>query len=132
MSRPFSISVIGWTFIAVGGAALVVALPPLMDASERSSDGEHSRSLVEIGLPLVIRALAVLCGAFLLCGRDWARWLLIMWLAYHVVLGALHSLFGFAVHVAIFAIVACFLFQPAASAYFRSARTQRVQDVKHE
>ena len=56
----------------------------------------------------------------MLLARDWARWLLTAWVAYHVVLSAFHSLFELVIHGLLLAVVAYFLFRPAASAYFRS------------
>jgi len=58
----------------------------------------------------------------MLRGRNWARWLLLIWIAYHVILSGVHSLFQLVVHGLLFAVIAYFLFRPRASAYFRGAR----------
>jgi hypothetical protein len=58
----------------------------------------------------------------MLRGSNWARWLLLVWVAYHVILSAFHSLSGLAIHSLLFAVVAYFLFSPPPAAYFRGAR----------
>jgi hypothetical protein len=69
-----------------------------------------------------VRLVAIICGAFMLRGRNWARWGLVVWLAYHVVLSALHTPFELLVHGLLFAVVLYFLFRQRASAYFRGAK----------
>jgi hypothetical protein len=59
---------------------------------------------------------------FMLRGCNWARWLLLVWIAYHVILSAFHSLSELVMHSLLFALVAYFLLRPQASAYFRGAR----------
>jgi cytochrome b subunit of formate dehydrogenase len=78
----------------------------------------------------VSRILAVLSGVFMLYGFDWARWLLVVWLVFHVILSVLHSPFQLLVHSLLFAVVLYFLFRPPASAYFRGARTNSPQIPK--
>jgi len=63
--------------------------------------------------------LAIVSGAFMLRGCNWARWLLVVWLAYHVALSAWHSLFQVAVHALLLAVIAYFLFRSPASAFFQ-------------
>ena len=75
-----------------------------------------------LGWVCVVRILAVLCGVFMLRGFNWARWLLLVWIAYHVILSVFHSPFELAVHGLLFAVIAYFLFRPQASVYFRGAR----------
>ena len=78
----------------------------------------------------VVRILALLCGVFMLSGFNWARWLLVVWLGYHVILGALHSLFELSVHSLLFAVILYFLFRPPASTYFRGTRVEPAQIPK--
>lgn len=106
--RPRSITVISWIFIAVGVIALLYHLLPPVEGG-----------LVWV---CVVRILAVLCGVFMLHGFNWARWLLLVWIAYHVILSVFHSPFELAVHGLLFAVIAYFLFRPKASVYFRGAR----------
>ena len=66
-----------------------------------------------------IRAAPIFCGVFMLYGRNWARWLLVVWIGFHIVIGFWHSLGAGLVHAGLFGVVLFFLFRPPASAYFR-------------
>lgn len=68
-----------------------------------------------------VRLLAAVAGVFLLRGQSWARWLAIAWIAFHVALGAMHSLPQFAIHALFCAAIAYFLLRPEANRYFRAA-----------
>ena len=48
----------------------------------------------------ITELLALVSGIFLLRGQNWARWLALAWIAFHVVLSAFHPLGELAVHVA--------------------------------
>lgn len=62
--------------------------------------------------------LAVVIGVFLLRGHNWARWLAVAWMAFHVVLSAFHSYAQATMHAAFLALIAWALFAPAATRYF--------------
>ena len=62
--------------------------------------------------------LALVGGAFLLAGRDWARWVLVVWMAAHLVLSAVHSAEQLLVHCALFTPIVYFLFRRRASEFF--------------
>ena len=117
-TRPLSVTVIGYLFIIAGvvGAGY--------HAAELKADGP-----VEVGLiwVLFVRLLAILFGVFMLRGRNWARWLLLAWIAYHVVLSAFHTVSELAVHGLLLVAVAFFLLHPRASAYFRAASAEDAQ-----
>ena len=118
--RPRSITIISWLFIAVGVIALLYHLAPQLLAQR---DGQRP---LEQGLLWVclVRVLAVLSGVFMLRGSNWARWLLVVWLAYHIILSAFHSLTQVVVHALLFGVVLYFLFRPQASAYFRRLKAE--------
>lgn len=67
--------------------------------------------------------VAVICGAFMLRGHNWARWTAIGWIAFHVILSAFIGFLECAVHALLCAVIAWLLFRPAASRYFRPALT---------
>ena len=73
----------------------------------------------------VVRLLAVIGGVFLLRGNNWARWLLIAWIGYHVVLSAFHSRFELIVHAFVFAATVAVLFRANASTFFRRPTAAR-------
>ena len=108
--RPRPVTIVGWLFIAAGGVGF----------------GYHARELVtqrpvahDLIWVLAVRLLAVIGGVFALRGHDWARWLLVAWLGYHVALGALHSASEALVHAVLLVVVGYLLLGPPATAYFR-------------
>jgi hypothetical protein len=113
--RPPSITVISWIFIVVGSIGLLSSLLSVVntEASHRITDLEAHWMIP------VARALALVAGALMLSGFNWGRWLIVVWLAFHVIISLLHSPFELIVHVLLLAVTLYFLFRPPASAYFR-------------
>ena len=111
--RPITVAIIGYLFIAVGSIGLIYHTVE----EQHPFDGE----LIWI---VLLRLLAIVGGAFLLRGRNWARWLLIAWMGYHVALSVFHSPLELVVHVVFLVAIAWLLFRPDASAYFRGARAK--------
>src|SRR3989442_10487081 len=95
--RPISVTVIGCIFIAVG----VIGFS--YHVTEFKTQRPFEYGLVWVSL---LRLLAILGGVFVLRGNNWARWLLLIWIAYHVILSAFHSLTELVVHGLLFAIIA--------------------------
>ena len=58
----------------------------------------------------------------MLRGHNWARWLAMAWIGFHVVVSGFDSFPAFAFHGVMFAVFAYFLFRKQAAEYFRSAR----------
>jgi len=107
--RPLSVTVVGCIFIAAG----------VIGFAYHVTEFKTQRSFELIWVCL-LRLLAILGGVFVLRGKNWARWLVLAWIAYHVVLSAFHHFFELAVHAALLAVIAYILFRPRASAYFRN------------
>jgi len=108
-NRPLAVTIIGWVYILTGAAGL------LYHASDLLSP--HPFRFDAVGVE-AIRLVAIVSGAFMLRGRDWARWLALAWIACHVVLSAFHGWPQFAVHAVLCAAIAFFLFRPNAAQYF--------------
>ena len=72
----------------------------------------------------LVEIIAILCGVFLLRGQNWARWVAVAWIAFHVIVSAFHSLGQFAIHLLFCAVIAWLVFRPAAGRYFGGARTR--------
>jgi hypothetical protein len=111
--RPLSVTVISCLFIAAGIIGFAY------HATEFKPQGQFKYGLVWV---CFVRLLAILSGLFMLRGSNWARWLLLLWIVYHVILSAFHTLSELAMHSLLLVVVAYFLFRPEASAYFRAAR----------
>ncbi len=72
----------------------------------------------------VVRLAGIVSGIFMLYGYNWARWLLVAWIAFHIVISALHSVPELLMHVVIFSVILFFLFRRPASAYFLAGKTR--------
>jgi hypothetical protein len=69
----------------------------------------------------LVRLAAIVGGVYMLRGRNWARWLAMAWIGFHVVVSSFHSFPQFAVHALLFVVFAWVLFRPQATEYFHSA-----------
>src|SRR2546425_4908484 len=115
--RPLSITISSWLFVAAGVIGLAY------HATEFKAQRPFEYDFVWV---CFVRLLAILCGVFMLRGSNWARWLLLVWIAFHIILSAFHSLFELVIHSLLFAVVSYFLFRPQASAYLRGTRNGNV------
>jgi hypothetical protein len=104
-SRPLSITIISWIFIIFGSIALLSGVLPLADLK--------SHWYVHLS-----RILQIVAGVFMLYGRNWARWLLVAWIAFHIVVGALNGITSLVMHVVIFSVILFFVFRRDANVYF--------------
>ena len=112
--RPLSITIISWLFVIFGSIALLSGLLPIGGATTDQLVAElKSHWMVHLS-----RFASIVSGLFMLRGFNWARWLLVAWIAFHIVISALHSVAQLLIHVAIFSVILFFLFRPKASAYF--------------
>jgi hypothetical protein len=111
MQRPRSITIISWFFMIFGSIALLSGLLPL--ANNLTLEQLKGHWMVHLS-----RLAMIVSGLFMLRGHNWARWLLVAWIAFHIVLSALHSALQLLIHVAIFGVILFFLFRRPASAYF--------------
>jgi hypothetical protein len=110
--RPISVTIIACVYLAVGAAGFVGHFRELL---------AHHQDAVGIEFTEFV---AILCGVFLLMGHNWARWLAVAWIAFHVVLSAFHSFAEFAIHSLFCALIAWVLFRPEATRYFHAARSE--------
>jgi hypothetical protein len=103
--RPLSILVLSSLYIAIGSMAFANHFP--------RPPAFHYEDVWIEGTEL----LAIVAGVFMLLGRNWARWLALAWMAFHVAISfpvvreiAFHSLF--------LAVIVWLLFQSRARQYF--------------
>jgi hypothetical protein len=107
--RPFAVTALSWLFILVGAAELAVDI-------RRLSAHPFHREDIWIGL---VHLLAIVAGAFMLRGDNWARWLAVIWIGGHVAITVLNAWHGFLVHAIFFAGIAFLLFRADARGWFR-------------
>jgi hypothetical protein len=112
MRRPTtSILVVGVLFLALGLLDVWRGVAPLFDG--------HSRLAGDDVMVLAIGVAALIGGTFVLRGRNWARWLLAVWMAFHVAI-SVGKPTALVAHLVIFGFIAFLLFRPPASAHFGS------------
>lgn len=112
---PVSVTFLACVYIAVGTLGFVYHFSELLS----NHRFQYDTVLIEL-----VEVIAVLGGAFMLRGQNWARWLAVAWIAFHVVLSAFRALPQFAIHCLFCAVIVWILFRPEASRYFRPARAQ--------
>lgn len=105
--RPLSVTGVAWLFIAVGAVTFVYHAPGLLHP-------HLDDFLIE-----VTELVALVAGLFMFRRQNWARWLALAWMAFHVVLSAFPPFHGLAVHVLIFGGIAWLLLRSDAAQYFR-------------
>ena len=108
--RPISITILASVYIAVGVMGFAY----------------HFREIVALqpdSLWIALtEVLAIFCGVFMFLGHNWARWLALAWIGFHVILSAFHSIHEVLMHSLICALIAWALLHPTASRYFRGAQ----------
>jgi hypothetical protein len=113
--RPLSVTILGWLYIAVGTIGFAYHFTGIQ--------ARHAFQYDDVWVELV-ECVAIIAGAFMLRGQNWARWLALAWIASHVILSAFHAFREFAIHCLFCAAIAWFLFRPPAARYFRGARIE--------
>ena len=114
--RPISVTIISWLYIIAGSVGLAYHALELKP---------NSPGFSEAILVCFVRLLAIIGGIYALRRQNWARWLLILWMAYHVVLSLSHSFSQTFMHAIFLAVIAYFLSRPAASVFFGKAERSK-------
>jgi hypothetical protein len=104
--RPLAVTAIACLYLLVGVAGSVGHFP-----------GRHEPDWVWIE---VTEIAALIGGAFLLRGHNWARWLAVAWMAFHVAISVGHPIGELAVHVFFLVAITYLLFRRDAAEYFRT------------
>lgn len=107
--RPIAITILSWLYIAVG---------VLSTAAHYANFTSNKPMVNEFVWITALGAAAVLAGAFMLRGHNWARWVALAWVAAHVVISALHLMHGLLVHSVLFVVIGFLLFSHDAREYF--------------
>ena len=107
MKRPVPVVAIACLYLLVGVVGFIAHFPELRN---------HHADAVGIE---VTELLAVVSGIFLLQRKNWARWLAIAWIAFHVAISGFDSLQALIIHSLLLVVFAYFLFRAQARQYFR-------------
>jgi hypothetical protein len=111
--RPLPVTILAVVYITVGVLGFANHFP--------NWHGAHGLQYEDFWIELT-EVLAVVCGIFLLRGANWARWLAVAWMAFHVILSAFDAYRGLIIHTVLCAAIAWLLFRPEAARYFRGDR----------
>ncbi|HEY2861371.1 MAG TPA: hypothetical protein VGJ21_23375 [Terracidiphilus sp.] len=107
--RPIAVAVAAILLVIAGLFGLVGAY-----LNFKSLSANHYGTLW-IG---AVNLIGVLDGVFILRGYNWARWLAVAWMAFHVAISFFNSIQEVLVHSILLALIAWCLFRGAARAYF--------------
>lgn len=107
--RPWPVIVIACLYLLVGVAGFVGHFPELM-----------ARHPDAIAIELT-ELLGVVSGVGLLMRQNWARWLALAWIVFHVGLSLFHPIGELLIHAAFCVLIAWALLQPASARWFRNA-----------
>jgi hypothetical protein len=106
--RPLSVTLLACLYLAVGTIGFVAHFRGLLAHQPDAWDVE------------ITEFLAIVIGAFLLRGHNWARWLAVLWIAFHVAI-TIHQPLRLAIHSALLILFTWILFRQTAARYFRPA-----------
>jgi hypothetical protein len=110
MKRPYPVTVIAALLIVAGAVSLVFHWSRFKMAEPFNYD------IVEIS---AAAASILLCGIFMLRGDNWTRYFAVLWMAFHVVVGAFYSWNISAAHAVLLVVFGYFLFRSEATMYVR-------------
>jgi len=111
--RPLSVTIISCLFAGAGAVGLAYHLTEFKTLSPFPYD---------VLWVCLVRLLAIIGGVFMLRGHNWARWLTLAWIAYHVILSYFHSVQELVAHAVLLAVFAYFLLRHVAAEYFQGRR----------
>lgn len=112
--RPLAVSVLSCVFIGAGAIGFAYHL------TDFTAQQPFQYELVWIS---AVRLAAIVAGIFMLRGNNWARWLALAWIAFHVAVSFFHSIQEIVVHGILFVLIVYLLFRPETRAYFRHRET---------
>jgi hypothetical protein len=115
--RPLSVMVVACLYLVVGTVGFIFHFSEFWARPSFRYDSFWIE-LTEL--------VAVVSGLFILRRQNWARWLAIVWIAFHVGLSFFHNLQEVAMHCLFFVVIAWALFRRSAGQYFRDARAQPI------
>jgi hypothetical protein len=113
--RPIAVTVIAFVYILTGVIGATYHLRGFK---------LHLPFQYDIVWAEITSLVAILCGAYMLRGHNWARWLALAWIGFHVILSAFHTLTELAIHSLFFGILAFLLFRPASTHFFQGGKAK--------
>ena len=107
--RPIPIVIVAALYLLVGVLGFVYHFHEL-------TAGHRDAIAIEL-----TELLAVVAAVGLLMRQNWARWLALAWVVFHVVISLFHPLQELLIHAGLCVLIAWLLFRPATSQWFRES-----------
>ena len=116
MKRPIGVTIVSVLFIIIGLAGIVRGVWTLLAGRIGGITGHE---LMDASIVEVSSVAALLSGVFMWRGANWARWLCLAWMAFHVVISLGHDRMQLIVHLVWLVVLSVVLLWPSANQYFR-------------
>jgi hypothetical protein len=107
--RPIPVWIVVAVYLVVGVLGFVYHFGELMA-------GHRDAIAIEL-----TEFLAVVSGVGLFLRKNWARWLALVWVVFHVVISLFHPLRELMIHAALCIVIAWLLFRPRTALWFKQA-----------
>jgi hypothetical protein len=108
--RPLSVTILSCLFIAAGAFGVAQHAMRINPKHLFAYDGVWI---------VLVSLVAIVAGVFMLCGKNWARWLIMLWVLFHVIVSVYHPIQQLVVHILLLTITVYFLWRRPATAFFR-------------
>ncbi|RTL60405.1 MAG: hypothetical protein EKK37_06100 [Sphingobacteriales bacterium] len=112
-NRPVPVLIVAAIFIIAGCTGIIYHAGDFFDPHYQ---------LPELIWVMLLRIAAIVCGVLLILGINWARWLAIAWLLYHIVISTFHSASEVITHTIFLIIVTVLLYLPVSNIYFKAKK----------
>ena len=109
--RPVPVTIIAWLLIVAGVFGFAVHFRELVS--------ERLFHFADLWIPIAGLLPAVI-GIFILLGHNWARWLALVWMAFHVAISFFDSVEKVVVHALLLVLIAYPLLRRDAKTYFQN------------
>lgn len=110
-NRPVPVLIVAAIFIIAGCTGIIYHSRDFLDPNYQ---------LPELIWVMLLRVAAIACGVLLIFRVNWARWLAIAWLLYHIVISTFHSTSEVITHTVFLIVVTVLLYLPVSNIYFKS------------
>lgn len=107
MKPPIPVMIVAAVYVLVGVMGFVYHFPEL-------TAGHRDAIAIEL-----TELLAVVSAVGLLLRQNWARWLALAWIVFHVGISLFHPLRELVIHSALCVLIVWLLFRPATARWFK-------------
>ena len=120
-NRPTSVTVIAWVLIVMGGISLISTTVMINNPMAHDLMSKSPIPIpVQYAMSYIGSLIMIVSGIAMLGGRNWARFLYVVWSAIGFAIGITTSPMKVALipGFVVFVVIAFFLFRPKATQYF--------------